>query len=300
MEVIALASAECEVLARLAPHLALDEPGEDFSLTRFAEAVSASAQESRRLKAVAKALTDAVRSSARGYAILDIAPSLSAGQEGAIAVATAVCAMLGRPLRTITAAPFWKEAAVDLAKDENSFGGAGFLPLHIDHVNATMPPDITALLCLRPDPAGGGESIVSNMLRAAETLNAHEIEELSAPEFVEGAFYGLQGVGRELNPFPVLRTGEDGFWRVRYTAKLLYTLKPGPKRDALVKFTELLDESAETYALAAGQLLLMNQRVVAHGRLPLGADQSAIPVDSRRLCRQGHVRVQPGTRAVLA
>jgi hypothetical protein len=266
-------------------------------LVRLVDAVRTAAAEDEGLQRFARDLNTAVASTPEsdGYATVEMSVSLGSGTDPLV-IATAICALIGQPLRTITRTPLWKVATVSSAKDPNSFGGVGLLPLHIDHVNTTMPPDWTALLCLRPDPLGGGETILANLQRAANRLSPGEVRELEVPAFVEGKFFGLQGIGRELNPFPVLSRSDDGLWFVRYTGKLLYDLPDGLRRDVLVRFTRLLEQTQETVALRAGQLLMMNQRVVAHGRLPLGSGQGNVPPNARRLCRQGHIRADSRAR----
>jgi hypothetical protein len=187
---------------------------------------------------------------------------------------------------------------VSFEKDPNSFGGVGLLPLHIDHVNTTMPPDWTALLCLRPDPRGGGETILANLQEAANALPPEDVRALEDAAFVEGRFFGLEGLGRELNPFPVLTSADNGLWRVRYTGKLLYDLPDGRRRDVLLRFARLLERTQKTIRMRGGQLLLMNQRLVAHGRLPLGPGQADVPPAARRLYRQAHVRADRWQLAV--
>lgn len=261
------------------------------ALVRLVDAVRTAAAEDKGLRRFTRDLNAAVASTpdSDGRAIVDMRRALESSTDPLV-VATGICALIGQPLKTITKSPLWKEATVRFGKDPNSFGGVGRLPLHIDHVNTTMPPDWTALLCLRPDPMGGGETILANLQKAANALSPEEVRKLELPAFVEGKFFGLEGLGSELNPFPVLSRADDGLWRVRYTAKLLYDLPDGPRRDVLLRFTRLLEQTQETLVLSAGQLLLMNQRVVAHGRLPLGPGQGDVPADARRLYRQGHIR----------
>lgn len=279
-------------LTSVASFLPADGIEQRDALVRLVHAVRTEAVEDTGLHRFVRAINEAVASTpdSDGYAIVDMCHSLECSSMDPLVIATAVCALIGQPLRTITKSPLWKEATVSFGKDPNSFGGLGLLPLHIDHVNTTMPPDWTALLCLRPDPMGGGETILANLQRAANALSSEEVRVLQVPAFVEGKFFGLEGLGSELNPFPILTCEEDGLWQVRYTAKLLYNLADGPQREVLLHFTRLLEQKQKTLMLSAGQLLLMNQHIVAHGRLPLGPGQGDVPPGARRLCRQGHIR----------
>jgi hypothetical protein len=266
------------------------------AIARFTQVVRQTATSDSEIGDLGRKLRLAVASSphSRGFALVDMRCAMESKHPDPVVVATAICALIGRPMKTITTRPLWKEARVSFDKDPNSFGGTGLLPLHIDHVNTTMPPDWTVLLCLRKDPRGGGATTIANLQMAVKALSPEEMRELEVAGFSEGQFYDLEGVGEELNPFPILTQVQKGLWKVRYSGKILYGIAPGRQKDVLLKLERTLEESQEVIALDAGHLLIMNQLIVAHGRLPLGPGQSELPPNRRRFCRQGHLRGDPG------
>ena len=193
------------------------------------------------------------------------------------------------PFRVIDDGGLWQDIDVDLHVPAHRFRGTGHNPLHIDVVNSTDPPDYAVLCCIRADPAGGGQTLVSNLQRAVRLLPAHVVAQLQRPVFREGRFYGMSGVGEELNPFPVLERTEHPPWRVRFTGKMIPEMQPGLPRNAVIALAEALEEQQECFRLESGELLILNQRIVAHGRLPLGAGQQEIAPPLRRYLRQTYL-----------
>jgi len=225
-----------------------------------------------------------------GYVILEAIPPEHAARPEALVLATALCSLVGIPFRVIDAGGLWQELGVDVKASPNRFRGIGHNPLHIDIVNSTQPPSYTALFCVRTDPAGGGHTLVSNLQRAVGRLSSGAISHLESRSFSEGRFYGMSGVGVELNPFPVLeRAGRHPPWIVRFTAKMIPGMKEGPAKDALGAFERALVEAQESFLLRPGHLLILNQRIVAHGRLPLGPGQHQLTQDQARYLRQTYL-----------
>jgi len=83
----------------------------------------------------------------------------------ALTLLTAVLSMVSRPLRAFAQWPLWKPLGTNLSIDPMRATGTGYNPLHLDIVNSTRPPDHSVLLCVRPDPLGGGHSLVSQVRR---------------------------------------------------------------------------------------------------------------------------------------
>jgi hypothetical protein len=231
---------------------------------------------------------------ARGYVVVDGAVDDPADLPAALKVATVVCAAVGTPFRMVRRLGLWQEVPVDLAAVPYRFGGTAHNPLHIDGVNTTHPPDVLAMLGVRVDPAGGGWSLVANVQRAVGRLSEAARRGLSRCVFEEGRFYDLEGVGREYRPFPVLKPPGRAMWAVRVTGKMLPDMPRGPGRTHLQELVDLLAEDQERLLLGPGQLLLVNQAVIAHGREPLGAGQERIPPAARRSLQQSFVRGDPG------
>ena len=225
---------------------------------------------------------------ARGYLILD--KMFAANDKipfGDFTLLTALCSLAGQPFLCFNRWPIWKPIGTNLQIDPKRATGVGYIPFHVDVVNAENPPGFTCFYCEKSDLAGGGKSIVSNFQQAITKLSASEIKYLMKPLVSEGKFSNLAGVGKELNPFPVLEPFSEKLWRVRFTAKVIPELQEGNKiKELLLKLEDTLVKNQEVFLLKEGQLLINNQTIVAHGRLPLGKNQHLIPLEKRRLIYQ--------------
>lgn len=236
--------------------------------------------------------------SARGYLVLDglFCSQLSIDED--LVLPTALCALVGHPFRVFTRWDLWLPVAVDLNTAPQRFGGVGYNPFHIDVVNSERRPAHFSFFCVRRDPAGGGQTILSNLHRALDALTCKEREYLSRPIFREGQFYALSGVGRERNPFPIIEDLPDGVPRIRFTAKMLPELTADIDARPLQKLNRILTEQQELFELMPGQLLIVNQRVLAHGRLALGPNQQCVPENARRLLWQLYIDDRSWTTSV--
>jgi hypothetical protein len=165
-----------------------------------------------------------------------------------------------------------------------SLGGFGGQPLHIDAPGAERPPDYTALLMLRPDPAGGGACRIANLRQAAAKLTTVDRELLSRAVFYESRADKPRGVGRPRLPFPVLEPAPDGAGWIRWAGSLLTDPRNQQHRPVLLRFGELLEPLTRRIWLSRGHLLVLDQRQVAHGRDPLG-DQRTVKTPKRLLCQ---------------
>jgi len=228
-----------------------------------------------------------------GYAVIDGLVNPSGDEEFELKRATAACALLGGPFRMIERLGFWQELGVNFTTEPFRFGGLGDNPLHIDGVNTTYPPDYVILICFQKDPAGGGANLVASLQRLVVKLPAEDRQYLSQSIFCEGRYFGMSGVGPELNPFPVLAPLHGGLWRVRITGKALPGMSPGPQRDYLVRALDLLAKEQAEVLLEPGQALVVNQVMMAHGRDRLGSGQQAIPPERRRHFRQSYFAADP-------
>ncbi|MGH9759958.1 MAG: TauD/TfdA family dioxygenase, partial [Blastocatellia bacterium] len=162
-------------------------------------------------------------------------------------------------------------------------------PFHVDLLNTDEPPEYVCFLCVRPDPAGGGGTILSNLHTAIKHLPPEAINILQKLIFREGDFFDLSGVGSELNPFPVLGFTQDRFPRIRFSGKtVLCDIYGKEGTEALRLLYDALDNDREVLTLQSGQLLIANQLIIAHGRLPLGPQE--IPPPERRLILQMFLR----------
>ncbi|MEV0445338.1 TauD/TfdA family dioxygenase [Streptomyces spectabilis] len=233
-----------------------------------------------------------------GYAVIEAEPLLDAGaldHDGKIL--TILLSWLGTPLRAFDRWPLWKPLGTNLEIEPMRATGSGYNPLHLDLVNTTLPPDYSALLCVRPDPRGGGASLTASLRRAVARLSQDERDLLGQPVFHDGDFFDLTGVGEELDPFPVLDElrPEEGF--VRFTAKMLPDMDPRDPHTAAARALEReLIADQGRILLGRGDLLIVNQHLSAHGRERLGDGQHQLPAEQRRLVWQMFLRA-PGRAA---
>ena len=158
-----------------------------------------------------------------GYAVVrlgNIADAPGTGNQ-LLRVATAILAELAVPFQPFTRWPLWKEIGTSLDASPGRSTGTGYNAFHMDLVNATRPPDYTTLLCIRPDPLGGGPSILSDARAAVSRLTPSSRALLADKAYRYGSFYELSDVGEQYTPFAVLdnEPADTGF--VRFTAKML-------------------------------------------------------------------------------
>lgn len=205
-------------------------------------------------------------------------------------VPMAVCGLIGRPLKVMDKMGLWLDLPVKLQVASYKFGGTGHNPLHMDIVNSTNPPDMVVLLSHRTDPLGGGQSLVSNMQDMVKQLSEDEVAELQQSKFQDGRIFQMSHIGEEYKPFPVLEKASDSSWRIRFTGKMIHNMSDNPERRMIQKLEKMLEKQQESFLLMPGQAIILNQRVVAHGRLPLGQDQESLTPDIRRHLFQMYMR----------
>jgi hypothetical protein len=225
--------------------------------------------------------------SAPGWVVLALPARLT--DEQLRRAAAGLLAALGRPFNSIDQdAQLWigRESVPTL--DAASFGGVGSLGLHIDAPNVEAIPDYTSLLVLRPDPAGGGASLLGDLPAALALLGHDDRLALAEAVFYEGRADGLHGVGGPRLPFPVVDDAAGGRW-IRWAAKLLDDHRNAGRTGPLGRFAEALETVTAVVTLGRGQLLVIDQRRIAHGRTALG-DQHGLPDGTRRWLVQAKAR----------
>ena len=222
-----------------------------------------------------------------GAVVVRFSESTLGSAEAASAVST-YAACLGRPLKVFSAQSHWRRLGVDLTRAPERSGGSGESPLHMDFVNAEQPPDLVLLLCLRPDPMGGGYSVVSDIRGIEAQLRGDLIETLSERQFQDGRVVNLGGIGEDINPFAVL--DRTGYFRYRYTGALVHSSLLHPADEAVFAVDQWLRSCAVRVRLQRGDLLVLNQHAVVHGRGALGPRQADLSEDQRRHLRHSFVR----------
>lgn len=224
-----------------------------------------------------------------GFAVIGLAELLDTYAEAEAASSTTlVLSLLGQPLRVFLARTHWRRLGVDVTRHPARSEGIGYQSFHIDFVNAEDPPDLVCLLCVRPDPLGGGASLISEIAGIEALLPEQDIEVLRQSLYSDGVVDNLNGIGQDVNPFPVLAPGMH--WQYRYTASLLNQTRDARADDALHKVQDQLETRSVALPLSRGDLLILDQHRMTHGRGALGQGQEDIPDAERRLLLQSFVR----------
>ena len=251
-------------------------------------------------QALAEALTWRLgrgRPSSPGWVVLALPARLA--DEELQAAAGGVLAALGTPFFSIRQAGgwLWIGQETSTAKDGASFGGTGAQGLHIDAPNVEAIPEYTSLLVLRSDPGGGGTSLLGDLRAAVTKLGEADQEALREPVFFEGRADGLSGVGRPRMPFPVLEADQHGelAW-VRWAAKMVEDQRNATRAGVLERFAAALAQTTVAVTLGRGQLLIADQRRIAHGRTALGP-QERLADGSRRWIVQAKSTFDPAAPA---
>ncbi|MEU7093057.1 TauD/TfdA family dioxygenase [Kitasatospora aureofaciens] len=245
-----------------------------------------------RFEETAAALRHALTGEGGGYAVLrlgNLAKALGTGDRF-LRLVTGFAAEVAVPFSPFPRWPLWKDIGVKVDKDPGKSSGIGYNAFHMDLVNGTLPPDYTTLLCIRPDPLGGGPSILSDGHAAVARLSEDSRALLAESAYHYGTFFDLFGVGEEYKPFPIL-DGSDPEGFVRFTAKMLERSELGQAHaDAARELAEELVRGQVSFMLQPGDYLIVNQRRFLHGREALHNGQETVPVADRRLLLQLFLR----------
>ncbi len=218
-----------------------------------------------------------------GYVLCSLVDSSEYSRDVALELMNQVLKKIADPIQIFARYSQWRPIGVDLARDPNRSEGIGVSPLHMDFVNAEHPPDIIVLYCERPDPAGGGNTILGPA-SVAESLPLHFRKKLQDRCYVDGRVVNLANVGGDINPFAVISDTQP--WRVRYTDQLLHSSLDDDASAAVRALHDALQSQIIELPLYAGEALIIDQHRMLHGRLALGDGQDKISPDNRRLIWQ--------------
>ncbi len=183
---------------------------------------------------------------------------------------------------------FWYSLGVDPNAAAVAANGTGPNVPHIDMLTFSAFPTGMAILCERPDPTGGGRTVLADIGRAVARLSPREVDALRAKVFSYWRDDGLINVGEHLELFPVLPEAADG--RVRFTSKMpariakvpLPKEAPAGAESAVLALIAALDAERMTLHLTAGDLVLFSQLHYCHGRSELGEGADQVATHLRR------------------
>lgn len=254
-----------------------------------------------RFEETAATLRHALSGEGGGYAVLrlgNLAKALGTDDRFlrlATAFAAEVAVPVAVPFSPFPQWPLWKDIGVKVDKDPGKSSGVGYNAFHMDLVNATLPPDYTTLLCVRPDPLGGGPSILSDAHAAVARLSEDCRALLAESAYYYGTFFDLVDVGEEYKPFPILDGSDPGEGFVRFTAKMLARSDLSPAHaEAARELAAELVRGQVSFTLQRGDYLIVNQRRFLHGREALHDGQETVPFADRRLLLQLLLRAGAG------
>ncbi|MFD8733470.1 TauD/TfdA family dioxygenase [Streptomyces sp. NPDC059618] len=263
------------------------------TMKRFRTELTATPQ----FEETAATLRHALTREGGGYAVLrlgNLAKTLRTGDRFRRLV-TGFAAEVAVPFSPFPRWPLWKDIGVKVDKDPGKSSGIGYNAFHMDLVNASLPPDYTTLLCVRPDPLGGGLSILSDAHAAVARLSEDCRALLAESAYHYGTFFDLFGVGEEYSPFPILAGSDPGEGFVRFTAKMLDRSELSQAHaESAKELAEELVQGQVSFMLQPGDYLVVNQRRFLHGRKALHSGQETIPAAHRRLLLQLFLRAAAG------
>ncbi|MEM1145848.1 MAG: TauD/TfdA family dioxygenase [Pseudomonadota bacterium] len=155
------------------------------------------------------------------------------------------------------------------------------LPLHTDCSNKAVPPNLVAFAMERPDPQGGGESVMLSASDLVHDLPEDLVSLLRQPVFpfaVKKRYPILQGQGDDL--------------RIRYYRQQIKSALgeqcalSNNLREALDELERYLELSKRSvrFAMQAGEVVIMDNQRILHGR-------SAMPANSPRLMHRFRLSV---------
>ncbi len=155
------------------------------------------------------------------------------------------------------------------------------LPLHTDCSNKVSPPNLVAFAMERPDPQGGGESMMLSAADLVDELPAHLISQLRQPDFPFTA----------KKRYPILQ-GEGDDVQIRYYQQQINSAlgKQCAVSDTLQSAIDELERylalsvRSVRFAMQAGEVVMMDNQRVLHGR-------SAMPANSSRLMHRFRLSV---------
>lgn len=154
----------------------------------------------------------------------------------------------------------------DSNKQISSSSGV-ILEMHTETAFHPWRPEVVLLLCVRSDPSAG--TTLATLANIVDALDDETINRLHQPEFFtrpDESFKSSTFSDRVLLT-PILF---DGATSIIYDRALM-TSPTEEGQQALNVISRVIDEVKTTVTLDAGQMLVLNNRCVVHGRTPFEA-----------------------------
>jgi hypothetical protein len=124
------------------------------------------------------------------------------------------------------------------------------------------------LHCVHPDPGGGGASQLADCDAAFALLDESDRETLCQRVFC--FIYPPNCTVGESEPFAIR---EQAVWRLKYTSMRI----PGFANGAVERFHQALTSVSELLLLTRGDLLVVDNHRIAHGRAAFGTPEPGLP-----------------------
>jgi L-asparagine oxygenase len=151
--------------------------------------------------------------------------------------------------------------------EQSAAGSRAPLALHTERCFHPHLPSHVLLFCLRPDPARRARTEIASIRKMARLLPARHLPTLFRPEFRTGIDYSFGNRATEKANGPVLSVlyGDRADPCLRYDLDLMKGLNP-PAQSALGAVKRAATLSRDSVRLAAGDLLIIDNRRAVHGR----------------------------------
>ncbi|MEP3345020.1 MAG: TauD/TfdA family dioxygenase [Litoreibacter sp.] len=172
----------------------------------------------------------------------------------------------------------WYSLGVDPAAAPIAANGTGPNVPHVDMLTLSKFPDAMGILCERPDPYGGGHTVLAPIELSVSQLSEPHVTALMDPIFSYWPDDGLKNVGHYQSHFSILPTKDDP--RFRFTSKMMDRIAkvplsdaaPPQARGAVEALADALAKNVMKIQLQRGDLVLFSQHHHCHGRTALGAE----------------------------
>ena len=154
-------------------------------------------------------------------------------------------------------------------KDKVMGSGARFFDLHTENVHQETRPTYLGLLCVRSDPSQAAATLIASMNEIIINLDPLVRDTLRKPLFISriplSFVRDLAGPRPEVGPHPVLAPDSAGNDTLRYNMNNTYGITASA-RQALDELNHLAKAARRYVSIDVGNLLLLDNRRVLHGR----------------------------------